>query len=287
MIADLHIQTKFLDGVTTLGNSYFTSPFKVANITEDKRARWLHLMMMSSSPGVLDGDRYNLVIELAENSSLHLHTQSYQRLFNMKEGAVQNMEVYLQKGASFIYLPHPSVPHESSIFRSTNKFHLTDDCNLTWGEILTCGRKLNGEVFRFSSYHSITEIFIYNKLIIKENLFMKPSAIDPNCLGQLEGFTHQASLIHIGKSATIHKENIYQYLSQQEEIISGVSTTANNGLIVRLLGNKAEQLFEHLQNIAKLLHVAFDSYQSNPPNPALNTQHPIAIGTKPFPLHVG
>lgn len=258
MIASLDIQTIYKNGVTYLKESYFTSPFKLANITEDKQSEWLQLMIMSSSPGVLDGDQYKIKIELEENSSLHLHTQSYQRLFNMKEGATQQMEVHLAKGSSFIYLPHPSVPHENSIFTAKNKFYLAESCNLIWGEILTCGRKLskglpkeNGEVFRFSSYRSVTEIFIQDKLLIKEHLFMQPSVIDPNSMGQLEGFTHQASLINIQSSN--HIDIVYEYLSQQEEIISGVSLTPGNGLIVRLLGYKAEQLYHHLQQISLLV----------------------------------
>lgn len=271
MIADLYIQTNCANGTTTLGKSYFTPPFKVANITEDKRSKWLHLMLMSSSPGVLDGDQYTIKIELTAGSSLHLHTQSYQRLFNMKEGAVQNMEVHLQKGSSFIYLPHPSVPHENSIFRSNTKFNLNNDCSLTWGEILTCGRKLNGEVFQFSSYRSITEIFIKEKLIIKEHLFMQPSVVNPNSSGQLEGFTHQASLVHLNRENTAipNKERVFEYLSQQEEIMPGVSVTAGNGLIIRILGHKAEELFNHLQHITKLLHSTLNTQPSKPISQAL------------------
>lgn len=251
MYANLNIETIYRDGITRLGKTYFTPPFKVANITEDKRSEWLQLMIMSSSPGVLDGDQYKIKIGLGENSSLQLHTQSYQRLFNMKEGAAQQMEVYLEKGSSFIFLPHPSVPHEKSIYKAINKFYLGDACKLIWGEILTCGRKNNSEVFTFSSYRSITEIFINDKLVIKEHLFMQPSLIDPESMGQLEGYTHQASLISIQESN--HADSIYEYLSQQEEIISGVSVTAGNGLIVRILGYKAEQLYHHLQQIALLL----------------------------------
>lgn len=260
MYANLNIETIYKNGTTGLGKSYFTPPFKIANITEDKKSGWLQLMIMSSSPGVLDGDQYQIKIELGENSSLHLHTQSYQRLFNMKEGAAQQMEVHLEKGSSFIFLPHPSVPHENSIYKATNQFYLKDSCSLIWGEILTCGRKNNGEVFTFSSYRSITEVFINEKLIIKEHLFMQPSLVDPDSMGQLEGFTHQASLISIQESN--HADSIYEYLSQQEEIISGVSLTAGNGLIVRILGYKAEQLYHHLQQIALLLQQkAVDSKQ--------------------------
>ena len=47
----------------------------------------------------------------------------------------------------FVLLPHPSVPHEAIDFTSRNKIYLSDNCSLIFGEVLTCGRKLNGEVF--------------------------------------------------------------------------------------------------------------------------------------------
>jgi urease accessory protein len=255
MIAKLHIETILKNGITCLKQSYFTPPFKVANITEDKSSPSLQLMLMSSSPGILDEDEYELKIELGENSSLQLHTQSYQRLFNMKKGAKQLMEVYLQKGASFVFLLHPSVPHENSVFTGANKFYLSEGCRLIWGEILTCGRKLNGEVFLFSKYHSITEVIINNKLIIKENLLMQPVLIDPNAIGQLEGFTHQASFIFLDERTDCVDvaDTIHEYLSLQNEIVFGITAAPVNGLIIRLLGYKAEQLHECLKATTKII----------------------------------
>lgn len=262
MIAKLDIETIFKNGITSLKRSYFTPPFKVANITEDKSSPDLQLMLMSSSPGILDEDEYELKMELGENSSLQLHTQSYQRLFNMKKGAKQIMKVHLHKRASFIFLPHPSVPHENSVFTTINKFYLNSGCRLIWGEILTCGRKLstgllseNGEVFLFSKYHSITEVFIDNKPIIKENLLMRPLLIDPKAIGQLEGFTHQASFIFLDEKTDCidAADTIHEYLSLQQEIVFGITTPTANGLIIRLLGYKAEQLHDCLKAITKII----------------------------------
>jgi urease accessory protein len=225
------------------------------NITEDKQGKDLHLMLMSSSPGILDEDEYELRVDVVENGSLQLHTQAYQRLFNMVTGAKQTMEVHLQQGSSFTYLPHPSVPHESSIFTSKNKIYLSNNCNLAWGEILTCGRKLNGEVFSFSKYHNRTEIFLNSKLIIKENLLMQPLLVNPNSMGQLASYTHQASLIIINQTIdTIEfTDTVHNYLQQQTEIDFGISTTQTNAIIVRILGNKAEQLLNCLKMTALLL----------------------------------
>jgi urease accessory protein len=254
MIAKLHIALIFKNGITCMKENYCTPPFKVVNITEDKSSPQLQLMLMNSSPGILDEDDYEQKIELAENSSLQLHTQSYQRLFNMKKGARQLMEVQLHKGSSFVYLPHPSVPHENSSFAAINKFFLSTGYRLVWGEILTCGRKLSGEVFQFSKYHSITEVFINNKLVIKENLLMQPSVIDPTLTGQLEGFTHQASFIFLDEKTDCitTADTIYEYLSSQSEIVFGITAAPVNGLIVRLLGYKAEQLHDCLKAIAKI-----------------------------------
>lgn len=255
MISHLHIQTAERNGISYLKQSYYTPPFKVANITEDKKAGPLHLMLMCSSPGILDGDDYQLKINIEENAHLHLHTQSYQRLFNMKHGARQKQEVYLQKNASLIYIPHPAVPHRQSIFSSYNKIYLQQNNLLIWGELLTCGRKLTGEHFDFIKYHSITDIYINGKLVIKENWLVQPGITDMQVIGQWEGYTHQASLIIIKPDALQYYDTLYQFLLQQPQITFGISTLPHNGLIVRILGYKAEQLFNCLNRIAAMIPV--------------------------------
>jgi len=252
--ASLYIQADFKNNKTYLRKAYHTTPFKLANITEDKSQPVLHLMLMNSSPGILDGDEYHVKIELNEGCSLQLHTQSYQRLFNMKKGASQNTEVYMSKSSSFCYLPHPSVPHEASDFVAVNKIYLSKRCKLIWGEVLTCGRKLSGEEFVFSSYQNRTEIFLNERLVVKENLVIKPSIINVRAIGQFEGYSHQASLIYLDEGADINKliSNINQWLSGQENVCFGVSFLPVNGIIVRMLGFKGEQLYDCLKMITNL-----------------------------------
>jgi urease accessory protein len=255
MIAELHIQAAWRNGKTILKNSFCSHPFKLADITEDKNGRILHLMLMSSSPGILDNDHYKIRIELDEECCIKFKTQSYQRLFQMKTGAQQEMQVIMKKASSFIFLPHPSVPHNASIFSARNKFHLSEDCFLIWGEILTCGRKLSGEMFLFSKYHSQTEIYVLDKLIMKENLLVVPAISNMNAIGQLEGYTHQASFTCIccNLSNTSVIEGIHDILLQEKDVCFGISALSNHGFTVRLLGYRAEQLHDTLQMIADYL----------------------------------
>ena len=273
MKANVNIQVALRNGTTCLAESYCTPPFKVANITEDKQANALQLMLMCSSPGILDGDDHQVKIVLEAGCRLQLHTQSYQRLFTMQTGARQQMEVHLKDNASFTYLPHPAVPHGQSHFTAINKIYVAHNCTLLWGEILTCGRKLNGEVFAYSKYHNITDIHINNRLVIKENLLVQPALTDPMAMGQLEGYTHQASFIFLDEQAAINSlsEMVNDYLLLQTSISFGITTPAVNGMVVRILGHKAEQLFDCLKAIEKII----------------TTQQTIkAINTKPV-VHAG
>ena len=255
MISDLHIQASTRGDITYLKKAYYTPPFKIADIREDKRDRTLQLMLMSSSPGVLDGDEYRMKLELYEGSSLNLSTQSYQRLFEMRTEASQHLSLHMADNCSFSYLPHPVVPHKSSNFTSRNKLYLSNNCSLIWGEVLSCGRKLNGEEFLYSKYHTITEIYLNGKLVIKENLLSRPSTDNIHSIGQMEGYTHQASFIYLHERANKKAltETILDYLSGQEAIASGISATPGEGMIVRLLGNKAEQLHSILKRIAEII----------------------------------
>jgi urease accessory protein len=132
---------------------------------------------------------------------------------------------------------------------------LSEGCNLIWTEILTCGRKLNGERFLFSFYHTVTEIFLDGKLVVKENLRMAPDKIEVNVVGQMEGFTHQASLICLSPLCLVNekKELVLAYLATQTDILFGVTIAPVNGLIIRMLGNRAEQLFDCVKKMAALV----------------------------------
>lgn len=255
MKAELHIQTARRDTRTYLKKAFFTPPVKVADITEDKRANQLRLMLMSSSPGVLDGDEYQLSIDLAEGCSLELQTQSYQRLFTMKQGATQQMRVQMATGSSFCFLPHPVVPHAKSSFSTSNDIYMADGCSLIWGEVLTCGRKLNGEVFQFSTYHSVTQVFINQRLRIKENLLLQPAVMNLASIGQMEGFTHQASLLYLNEQVLLPaiRDAIMTHLATQSGILFGISATPAPGLLIRLLGQQGEQLHTCLKTIAGYL----------------------------------
>ncbi len=51
---------------TILKDIYFTSPFNLVEVRENKKNQLLEVMVMSSSPGLLNNDVYDLSIEVID-----------------------------------------------------------------------------------------------------------------------------------------------------------------------------------------------------------------------------
>ena len=233
---------------TILKDVYFTTPFNLVEVRENKKNPLLEMMVMSSSPGLLNDDFYDITIEVIDNTSLNLQTQSYQRIHVSETGTNQNMRVSVGKNAYFSYAPHPTVPHRGARYKAKNTVHLKNSSTLLWSEILTCGRKYMAgeEQFMFKKHHAITEIYQEDKLIYKDNLYIVPDEINLKEFGQYEAYTHQGSLFFIIPDVDVAErmEKISSRFSKEEGISYGISKILDNAYILRVLGNEGEQLYK-------------------------------------------
>ncbi len=147
------------------------------------------------------------------------------------------------------------MPHEASCFSGADNIYLTEKHNLVWSEIITCGRKLSGEEFKFTRFRSVTNIYFNNKLIVKENILLEPLQRKVHALGYLEGYTHQSTLLFISDDVDMDKLSgeCNELLSGVEDVIFGISTLPVNGLIFRMLRQKGEKLFDCNNRLAGLI----------------------------------
>ncbi len=266
-MGNLYIKTGFKEGKSYLMDSYVSVPFRITNIGQIKEDGCLYMMLGSSSPGLLDTDNHEIDINVEENSRFQLQTQSYQRLYNMKKGSSQITKVKLAPNSAFCYVPHPIVPQENSIFRNHTIIHLEKNCELILSEIITCGRKnsefispdreIFGEIFKFTYFQNVTEIYFNDLLILKDKIILEPQVVPVDTVIQLEGYTHQATFIYLntGNNSVEYEltAEILKIMEYEENISFGVSEMAANGFVLRVLGNGGEQLFNCFQQIQNFL----------------------------------
>ncbi len=251
MNSKVAINTFNRNGITYLKECFTSNPFKVMDIREDKSKPCLELMLMSSSPGILDGDAYTFEIDVKDHCALALNTQSYQRIFNMKTSAVQNTTIKVGRDSYFQYVPHPTVPHKNSNFSTKNDIHLSEGAALIWSDLFSCGRKLNGESFDYHSFENRTTIYQNGIPKIIEHIWFQPQLQMPTGLGQLENFSHSGSVFFIDEKIDIKqiKTKVDAMLNQFDDIEFGTSQAPINGLIIKMLANGGE----HLYRITNLL----------------------------------
>lgn len=257
MDSRLHIIAGHKAGKSYVKDLFVSPPFRVVSVGQRKNDNKLYQIVMSSSPGILDGDRYQLDIELEKGSALQLQSQSYQRLFNMKDEAIQQLNISMEDNTSFAYVPHPVVPHEDSNFKSKANINIGENSQVIMAEIITCGRKHYGELFKLKKFQNLTEIYHKDKLMVKDNVLIQPDLIPIKSIGNLEEYTHQGTLIFYSTKKDVNKndliEIIYTQIESQHEMEIGISAMEDNGFIIRTLGNGGEVMYNFFLKVQDIL----------------------------------
>lgn len=88
---------------------------------------------------------------------------------------------------------------------------------------------------------------------------MEPGTTHFQAMGWMEGYTHQATFLFFDTHESIvgqeTADRLHRYLTEQPRILAGVTRTAGNGIVVRMLGHSGEQLLECQQQLAQLLTI--------------------------------
>jgi len=262
MNSRVYIETYQRDKITYLKDSFSNQPFKIADVRENHQNPCLNLMLMSSSPGLLGGDYYEIDVQVKAGGALRLKTQAYQRIFTMDTMATQTMTIKVKEGSFFHFTPHPVVPHKDSSFKGVNHIYLSKNADLIWGEVITCGRKLNDEQFAYNYFENKTTIYQNNQPVIIDHLLYHPKKKMPLSLGQLEGHTHLSSLWILQEGIDIKRitKVISEYLAAYQQLTYGVSETPISGVVVKILGKQSEMLFDVIQQLADKIYLEFFAY---------------------------
>ena len=246
----LKLETKVKHEKIILSDSYFTPPFKLLKPFYGEN-NIMRLCLVNVSPGILEGDNYNLTVDMKKESFLELYSQSYNKIFKMNGGfAAQKVDINMEEDCTLAYMLKPTLPYEDSDFRGETNIRLSKNCKLIFREIISCGRYKKNEVFSFKSFKSRTKIFYDDKLIFMDNTVLIPKEQQLNSIGLYGKFTHQANMIIISEKVDENfKMSLVKLLDQFQDINFGVSMSFKFGILIRILGSGSEKLIDVTESI--------------------------------------
>lgn len=252
-ISELKITTEFRNNKTIISNQFFTPPFKIMKpfYDEDNNAK---LMVLSSSAGLMSGDRQNISFDVGKGTKLTVISQSYEKIHRMEDGfAERNAVIKIEDNAFLDWSWLPVIPFADSSFEGRADFSITDTSKLIISEVLSCGRSERGEKFLFKKYKNLTTVKRNNVLIYRDNVVFIPEKVDVSGYGMFENHTHILSVTAFGFFGLNQKKSALNDYFKEHSIDGGVSITASGDLAVRCFGSSGDILYKLSERIIEII----------------------------------
>ena len=249
-------------GKTVIREQYSHVPLfaQRAMYLEESLPAMAYVYIVSPSGGILQGDRYRIDITLDNNTLAHVTTQGATRIYKMEKNyASQIVNITVGKGSFFEYIPDQIIPFRNSRFYQEVELNVHDNATMIYSEVIVPGRVASGEAFEYD--------ICYIKTVGKNHLgrprFMDTVKLEPKnenlwAEGILGNFKVVGTTYIITKD--FYLKDLHYEISEKIKVlevkgkISGGTSIlpARQGIIIRILGNSAEDLKEIIFEVVNI-----------------------------------
>lgn len=224
-----------------------------------------HVYIVSSSGGILQGDRNIIDISLEKGARAHITTQGATRIYGMNSSnAIQAVNVSLDDGAYLEFIPDQIIPYKDSRFYQEINFKVHDNATMIYSEIISPGRVGMGEMFDYDICYLRSAGKNHNgDLRFTDHSKIEPKKMSLQDFGLLGQRQVMATVYVLAKAEDIGKIilTLEDEVKGSSEIEVGWSTmTKENGILLRILGNTTRDVLRSVYDMAKIVRrVILDS----------------------------
>lgn len=239
----LSLDAEVRNGKTVGRNVYFQGAYKVMRPVYHDDSGQACYYILNPGGGYLDGDRYQMKVNVQEEARLTLTTQSATKIYKSPRSfAYSEMEFTLKNGSYLEYIPDPLIGYRDARFKQQTTVHMEKGATLLYSDIITPGWSPDGEKFSYHTLQLKNEIYMDEELVVFDHIKLSPATQDIDGLGFMEGFSHMGSMIVIGeKSDTALLDIIYQELHENTtDFKIGLSALSVPGFTLRILANTTQ-----------------------------------------------
>ncbi|MFG1777903.1 urease accessory protein UreD [Micromonospora sp. NPDC049048] len=235
---------------TILHDLYRQSPLLVqrALYWDEEMPQLPCVMILTTSGGVLQGDRLHVDVDLAPGSQAHLVTQSATKIQEMDANyGTQIQRFTLAEDAYLEYLPEPTIPYRGSRFVTDTRVRLPASATLLYGEILQPGRKhyRDGELFAYDLFScSVRAERPDGRQLFVEKFVAAPATFEAARVGVMDRFHIFGNVVLLTgpeRAARVYERTSAPVWDERTPLASAVSRLPNDaGLVFKVLGQETE-----------------------------------------------
>lgn len=235
------IAVSVADGTTRLTNLYQSDPCRIL-FPRPAAGAPLEGVIITTSGGIVGGDRISLQIEAGDGSVATMTTQAAEKIYR-SSGADAYMDISVSVGAEAVleWMPQETILFDGARLRRSINIDLASRARLLCGEFIVFGRRARGETFTHGFLHDSWRINQDGCLLWADALHLaddieaiiaRPTSFD--------GAAACGTMIYHGDDAATHVETARTLL--KEAVIgqcAAAATCLGPLLIMRFLGKDA------------------------------------------------
>lgn len=248
-VGELRLRFAERGGRTVLADLYRQSPLLVqrALYWDEAMPELACVFILTTSGGLLQGDRLSIDLTLEAGARAHVTTQSATKIQEMDANfATQRQRISLAEDAYLEYLPEPIIPYRHSRFLTHTQVTLPESATLLYAEIHLPGRKYyrDGEIFQYDLFSSTlraarpagADLFV-------EKFLIEPARFGVDRRGVLDGFHVFANVVLLTTPERAQRvfDRTEPTWDEAARLAAGVNRLPNAaGLVYKVLGMDTE-----------------------------------------------
>ena len=227
---------------------YFNGVFKLSPKMELDVERIPAYFLMQLGGGIVEGERYNINVELKENVRAIVTTQAASKVYKCENSyeSFQETTLKLEENSILEYITDPVILYKDAVYRQENNIYMTKSSTLIYTDGITSGWSPDKKRFQYEKANLKTNIYMDGVPVLLDNMLINPREDDIDGLGFMEGYKNFATLIILDDRID---KNIIEHL--REEILKlnldinfGITGLEVNGFVLRVIGNLTQDLEE-------------------------------------------
>lgn len=235
-----------LNDKTIASKKYFTGVFKLSpkiNIGSEQIPTYF---LMQLGGGVVEGEYYNILVELKKDTRAVLTTQAANKVYKCENDieSLQETIIKLHENSILEYINDPVILYKDAKYKQENKIYMTKSSTLIYTDGITSGWSPDKKRFQYRRARLKTDIYVDDNLVLSDNMIINPKDDNVEDLGFMEGYKNFATLIIINNNID---EKIIEKLRNKInglnlDVNVGISSIEVNGFIVRIMGNLTQEI---------------------------------------------
>ena len=195
---------------------YFNGVFKLSPKMELDVERIPAYFLMQLGGGIVEGERYNINVELKENVRAIVTTQAASKVYKCENSyeSFQETTLKLEENSILEYITDPVILYKDAVYRQENNIYMTKSSTLIYTDGITSGWSPDKKRFQYEKAKLKTNIYMDGVPVLLDNMLINPREDDIDGLGFMEGYKNFATLIILDDRID---KNIIEHL--REEIL--------------------------------------------------------------------